>query len=102
MTKHPQKHTSEDIARALSQFFSVRRIIRNRIAKGMKANPSTWLQLETLKFISDNKSVRVKDVAEYLSITAPSVTSLVAGLVRLGFVNRKIDVHDKRTTQLVL
>ncbi|HFC10584.1 MAG TPA: MarR family transcriptional regulator [Candidatus Kaiserbacteria bacterium] len=100
--KNSKKHSSKDIARALSGFFAVKGRIRTQMTQGMKVNPSTWLRLETLKFIEDNKVPRVKDVADYFSITAPSATSLVAGLVRSGLVKRNNDANDRRVARLVL
>ena len=95
-------HEREDIARAISRFFAVRGLIRTRLAQGEKFDPSAWLRVETLKFIAHADAPRSKDVADYLSITAPSATSIVAGLVRDGLVVRTRDPHDRRAHRLVL
>ncbi len=95
-------HEKEDIARAISRFFAVRGLIRTRLAQGEKFDPSAWLRVETLKFIAHADAPRAKDVADYLSITAPSATSLVAGLVRDGLVVRTRDPHDRRAHRLAL
>lgn len=104
MTKHPSKHThsSQDVASATSLFFAVRRIMRSALGKNQKLDPSTWLRIETMKFIDENKESKMKDIAEYLSITAPSATSLVSGLVRSGFVAGRTDQYDRRASRLVL
>lgn len=96
------KHKKEDIARAISRFFAVRGLIRTRVAEGAKIDASTWLRFEVLKFIMSHNAPRVKDIAEYLSVTAPSATALVRGLVRDGLVIRKIDKRDRRASCLVL
>ncbi len=76
--------------------------MRTTLAKGKKFDPSTWLQIETMKFISDHDKPKMKDLADHLSITAPSATSLVNGLVKSGFVSCATDWRDRRTSRLVL
>lgn len=86
----------------VSLFFAVRRIMRTTLAKRAKVDPATWPRIETLKFIADHEAPQMKEVAEYLSITAPSATTLVNGLVRRGLVTHVKDVHDGRSTRLTL
>ncbi|HQT83053.1 MAG TPA: MarR family transcriptional regulator [Candidatus Paceibacterota bacterium] len=95
-------HTPEDIARAASLFFSVRRLIRTELAKGKRVDPSTWVQMETMKFIAEHDQPKMKEVAAYLSITAPSATSLIRGLVKSGLVAHIADRRDRRASRLAL
>ena len=101
-----QPHSFEDVSRVVSLLFVVRRIMRTELAKqlpkGKKLDPSTWLWIETMKFISEHPEPKMKDVAAYLSITAPSTTSLVGDLVKNGRVACHTDRSDKRTSRLVL
>ena len=90
------------MAYATSLFFAVRRIMRTALSKNQKLDPSSWLRIETMKFIAENKQSKMKDVAEYLSITAPSATSLVNGLVKNGLVAGRTDLYDRRASRLVL
>lgn len=76
--------------------------MRTKLAKGKKVDPSTWLQTETMKFIGDHGNPKMKDIADYLSITAPSTTSLVGGLSKSGLVICRADKHDRRTSRIVL
>jgi len=76
--------------------------MRTNLAKGRKLDPSTWLRIETMKFIADHNKPKMKDLADYLSITAPSATSLVNGLVKSGFVVCSTDRRDRRTSHLAL
>lgn len=96
------KHTSEDIARAVSLFFAVRCAVRTKLAQGKKLNPTSWLRVETLKFIADHEGLSMRDVADYLSITAPSATSLVSGLIKEGLVTKRVDTRDRRALRLTL
>ena len=95
-------HSSADVARAISLFFAVRGIVRTKLASGRKLDPSTWLRIETMKFIADHDEPKMKDVADYLSITAPSATSLVSGLIKSGLVTGRTDRLDRRASRLML
>ena len=100
--QQPAQHSKDDVIRAVSRFFAVRSLIRTRVAAGRRTDASTWLRLEVLKFIGSHDAPRVKEVAEYLSVTAPSATALVRNLVNRGLVARKADQQDRRSARLVL
>jgi len=101
-TKQSRTHSALRVEEAVSLFFSVKQIIRTHLAQGKKRNPSAWLRVETLKFIADHHKPQMKDIADYLSITAPSTTSLVAGLVADGLVASHADPSDRRSSRLAL
>src|SRR5680860_859478 len=75
----------------------------NRLTKeGMEhenGSPS-YIQLQALSFILHQKNPIMKDVAEYLNITPPSVTFLVNNLIKLGLVKRVYGTDDRRVVQL--
>lgn len=95
-------HSSKDIARAVSLFFAVRGAVRTTLAQGKRLDPYSWLRIETLKFIRSQETPTMGQVAEYLSITAPSATSLVSALVKEGLVRRQVSVKDRRASCLSL
>lgn len=95
-------HSSEDIRKATALFFSTRRVVRTKLAQGKKRDPSTWLRVEAMKFIADHNEPKMKALAQHLSITAPSVTTLVTGLIKSGLVKRMLDRHDRRASRLTL
>jgi len=97
-----KKHSSRDIAHAASLFFRVRGLVRQKLAQGRKLDPFAWLHIETLIYIRDHKGPSMHAVADYLSITAPSATSLVAALRRAGLVACHADPRDKRAARLAL
>lgn len=76
--------------------------MRTRLLRGRKLDPSTWLQVETMKFIADTDAPKMKEVATYLSITAPSATALITELVKGGFVSCAADTNDRRASRLSL
>ncbi|NNM83726.1 winged helix-turn-helix transcriptional regulator [Candidatus Parcubacteria bacterium] len=101
-TAWKQTHAPQEIAHITSLFFAVRQIMRTTLAKDKKIDSSTWLRIETMKFIGMHDRSKMKDIADYLSITAPSATSLVSGLVESGLVMGRTDQHDRRASQLIL
>ena len=88
--------------RAASNFFAVRGAIRTRFAQGKRLDPSKWLRVETMRFIETRDRPSMSAVAEYLSITAPSATSLIRGLVTDGLVRRTVNPRDRRASELAL
>lgn len=95
-------HTASEITRAATLFFMVRGLVRTKLAQGKRLDPYAWLRIETMVYIRDHAGVPMKDVAAYLSITAPSATSLVNALVKAGYVERRADPNDKRTSRVYL
>jgi DNA-binding MarR family transcriptional regulator len=55
-----------------------------------------------MKFIADHTKPKMKDLADYLSITAPSATALINELVKDGFVACTADKSDRRASRLAL
>jgi DNA-binding MarR family transcriptional regulator len=96
------KHAPKDIARIASLFFAVRGLVRTQLAQGKKFNPYAWLHIETMIYIRDNGGPSMSSIAEHLSITAPSATSLVSALVKKGFARRERDSRDARATRIYL
>jgi DNA-binding MarR family transcriptional regulator len=94
--------SSKDIASTASLFFAVRGLVRTRLAEGKKLNPSAWLHVETMIYIRDNDGPSMRAIAEHLSITAPSATSLIAVLIKSGLARRDRDARDARASRIYL
>ena len=92
----------DKLGNLISLFFSTSQIIRGRLHRYGKIDPFSHLQLETLQFIEKRKSCNMKEVAEYLHISAPSATSLVNNLVKFGWLKRVHDKQDRRVVNLVI
>lgn len=94
---------NDDYRKLPMLFFVTRQLMRSKVRSAeKKKDPNGWMRLETLRYIGNNKGVTMQDVAGYLRTTAPSVTSLVAGLIRRKLVLRQRDDKDKRITRLRL
>lgn len=61
---------------------------------------SSPLQLQALGFIKKQGSPLMKEVADFLSITPPSATSLIDGMVKDGLLVRHFDSADRRVVHL--
>lgn len=59
-------------------------------------------QGKALFLINENESLRLSDLAEELSITKPTVTSLVQKLIREEYISKNICADDKRCSKIEL
>lgn len=59
-------------------------------------------QVHSLQTIADMEMPTFGDVAERLKITKPSVTALVAALIRKGYVQKIQSAEDRRAYHIVL
>lgn len=81
-------------------FFGTSRLIREHMKPTKKTNPSTFLRIGTLHYISESRRPTMQEVAKFLSITPPSATSLIDGLIQSGMVTRVSDASDRRMIRL--
>ncbi|HVW82597.1 MAG TPA: MarR family transcriptional regulator [Candidatus Paceibacterota bacterium] len=95
------KHRKAEVARAATIFFRVRSLVRHKLAGGARLDPYAWLRIETLAYIGEHNPT-MSEIAEYLAITAPSATSLIASLARAGLVARATSKEDRRVLRISL
>jgi DNA-binding MarR family transcriptional regulator len=95
----PKNKTSEEI---IALIFSIGRSIRRQTGSPQEVCFLSILQMETLRYIRENKKVLMKDLAEYLHITPPSTTSIVEDLFKRGLVKRLSDKKDRRIIKISL
>lgn len=93
--------TDKEIKYLVSLLFQVNRLIRENTRDQEQIDPSTVLQIETLGFIEAEQPT-MKAIADYLHIKAPSATSLVNGMVKLGLVKRISDPDDRRSVKMII
>ena len=94
---------NKKIEQIISLFFTTSRLIYKESTKD-KDRPDffSFLQLEVLGYIKENKKLSMKKVASFLSVTPPSATSLINRLVKTGVLMRFFDEKDRRTVLLSL
>jgi DNA-binding MarR family transcriptional regulator len=89
----------------VARVFKTIRVIREslKVDKGADGHGKcSYFQLATLKFIKDHGRPTMHDLAVYLMITPPSVTSLIKGLTDAGLVVRQTSKEDRRAVHLML
>lgn len=91
-----------DIKQIISLMFTTGRLIKECGEGIANMSPYSHLQLETLRYVSEEKIPTMRKVADYLCITPPSATSLINGLVKSGQLSRKTDKKDRRIVRLVV
>ena len=95
----PNINKNNQISRIVSLIFTVRNLTHEGAEKTNK-NASS-LQLITLRFIKYKKPT-MKEVADYLTITAPSATSLINNLAKDELIKREEEKGDRRIVRIVI
>lgn len=75
--------------------------IRAEMRRGRSSDLSIP-QFRTLRFIQSNTDSTLSKLADHLSLTLPSVSKLVDGLVKKGLVIRHESVSDRRCLALMV
>ncbi len=93
--------TRSDIEKLLPLMLEMGRLIKNEMANS-GGDMCSYLQSETLRFIDEHGTPSMREIAEYLKITPPSVTVHVTALVEEGILERVADGEDRRVIRLRL
>jgi DNA-binding MarR family transcriptional regulator len=72
-----------------------RDIIERFRQEGLKQDLK-FSQMEVLNFIGPTEMKTMRDIADYLKITPPSATTIVAEMEEKGLIKRKDDKKDRR------
>lgn len=72
--------------------------------KNERPEKDLWsmVRLEALRFVSENKNPTMRELADYLSITPPSTTTLISLLIKDKILKRVEDKVDRRKTRLFI
>jgi DNA-binding MarR family transcriptional regulator len=89
---------SDHIDQLISLIFAIRKLFHEQTLQ-KKEKSMSILQFITLHYIKERKPL-MKDLADFLTITPPSATSLVNTLVETGKVKRLYDSGDRRSVRL--
>jgi DNA-binding MarR family transcriptional regulator len=92
-------HTKSSLSDLLLVF---RRKILESINKEGFGHHLTLSQVEVLNFIGSAGKETMKSIADYLKVTPPSATEIVAEMEKRGLVARKSDKNDRRIVFIVL
>lgn len=95
-----KSHTkSGNVEEILFLFFEAGRAIRQACFAPSGALLSL-VHLETLRFVSEHQEPTMRDVSDYLRVTAPSATALIEELAAKGYLVRRQDKADRRLVRL--
>jgi len=90
----------KNIEKLTELVFTLSRITRDGIEE--KDNSLSYIQFQTLSFLMKQKNSTMKEISEYVHITAPSTTTLVNNLVRMKLISRIDDKDDRRIVRLTI
>ncbi len=97
---------SQKIEYLISLFFDTGRLIKEKSNNSEDLNCSSihkshfsMLRIEAIVLI-EKEEPTMKRLADYLHIKAPSATSLVSSLVKVGFIKRLANSNDRRMVQM--
>jgi DNA-binding MarR family transcriptional regulator len=93
-------NTAKKIEYLLSLMWNTGRLIKE-VSPCEGPDPMSMLQIETLRLIKEEKPT-MKRISEYLRVKAPSVTPLINGMGKKGYVTKKQSTDDKRITHLII
>lgn len=85
-----------------SLIFLIGRNMRQRNAKNCSLGHLSFIQIEALKFISEQKNPLMKDVASHLFIAAPSLTPIIDELEKKNLIKRSSSKNDRRAVLIFL
>jgi len=78
------------------------RLIGDKLRRDEDVGIFSITQVEILRYIDVERQPLMREVAEYLKVTPPSVTFLIDPLVRAGKLRRLSDKKDRRIVRLAI
>jgi DNA-binding MarR family transcriptional regulator len=97
-----KKGHSFDIAEFQELISAFRRTMGSLYKKETRTLHCSLSHLEVMHYITEKTNPSMKDIAAYLQITPPSVTSIVETMVEQGLVKRDVSAGDRRTIRVTL
>ncbi len=92
-------HQLEELSEAMIQFYEKMSSWEHGVAKNRGLSPR---QNHTIEIVGHAGSIRMKPLAEKLSITTGTLTVMIDRLEKSGYVYRRKDPQDKRAFNIVL
>jgi DNA-binding MarR family transcriptional regulator len=83
-------------------FLAMFRALKGKLSYNNPLMHLPLVQMQAMQFIDEKGRATMKDVADFLSITPPSVTELVKNLADQKYLHRVADLSDRRVVHLRL
>jgi DNA-binding MarR family transcriptional regulator len=80
----------------------LRRKIKESLKKAGFEHDLTFSQVEVLHFVGPTGKKTMKNIADFLKITPPSATEIVAEMEKKDLIKRLSDKNDRRVVFIVL
>lgn len=93
---------SFDIEKLQDLISVFKRTISDLYKKEVNSLHCSLSHLEVMHYIADRHNPTMKDIAGYLRITPPSVTTIVDAMVDAGLAKRDTATGDRRSIRVVL
>jgi DNA-binding MarR family transcriptional regulator len=101
--RQPEAPAEHAAAHALGALISrLHRGLRRHARATMPDPALTQSHLEVLRLLKEQPGLRVQEAAASLRLAPNSASTIVQQLVRLGYVARDVDEHDRRVARLSL
>lgn len=84
----------------ICSIFNAGQVLRERAREESNLTDCSFLHMHTLRYVEENGSANMKEIANFLHITPPSATSVIDSLVKRGFIVRVEDESDRRAIRL--
>ena len=94
-------NTAHSDAELYDLMFDMNRLLKKHMAQE-GSGLSTYLHMETLRFIEEQGMSDMQAIAEYLRVASPSATRLIGTLVTDGLAERVPDAHDRRRVLITI
>jgi DNA-binding MarR family transcriptional regulator len=88
--------------RLMDVLFLVTRAMKGKTEFSCDTSDLTILQFHALIFISKNKIVSMGDIADQFKISLPTATVLTDKLMKMGLIERKENIDDRRRVYISL
>lgn len=89
-----------NLAQLINLFFTTNRALHKRLQAAKIMSSLSFPQFVAVKYVLDEGPVRMKDIAQFMSIQPASATALAETLVRMRVLERITDRHDRRIVRL--
>ena len=86
----------------ISDLFALGRIVREQRPQDQKKGVPSFMQIEIMKRLDEEKGFTMTALSQFLCIKAPSVTSFVDELLSMKLVKRVSHPNDRRVTRIML
>jgi len=82
--------------------FLTRHYIEGRFIGEATDKPISFVHMNLMRILEQNPGRTVGDIARYMNVSYPAATKTIDKLVKLGFLRRREDTHDRRIAHLHL